>query len=154
VLDGASREGGGCSTGRRRLTCGHGDCAGPGPGGPGAWRLSLTLSPRPQAWPGTAAGRASPPPSVASVAGAGVWIWGERLFTLPSRPLLFLLGVWDLPVLGGPVTTGLQVQHCTAADESGMFLSEPWLVPQFSPNFTMQKEDSPSHQNVGKCMEY
>jgi hypothetical protein len=21
-------------------------------------------------------------------------------------------------------------------------------------NFTMQKEDSPSHQNIGKCMEY
>jgi hypothetical protein len=28
------------------------------------------------------------------------------------------------------------------------------LVPQFSPNFTIQKEDFSSHQNVGKCMEY
>jgi hypothetical protein len=24
----------------------------------------------------------------------------------------------------------------------------------FFPNFTMQKEDFPSHQNVGTCMEY
>jgi hypothetical protein len=30
----------------------------------------------------------------------------------------------------------------------------PRLVRQFSSNFTMQKEDSLSHQNVGKCMEY
>jgi hypothetical protein len=30
----------------------------------------------------------------------------------------------------------------------------PCLVPQFSPNFTMQKKDSLSNQNVGKCMEY
>jgi hypothetical protein len=30
----------------------------------------------------------------------------------------------------------------------------PCLVPQFSPNFTMQKEDSLLHQNVGKCIEY
>jgi hypothetical protein len=30
----------------------------------------------------------------------------------------------------------------------------PRLVPQFSPNFTIQKEDFPSHQNIGKCMEY
>jgi hypothetical protein len=26
--------------------------------------------------------------------------------------------------------------------------------PNSPPNSTMQKEDSPSHQNVGKCMEY
>jgi hypothetical protein len=32
--------------------------------------------------------------------------------------------------------------------------AKPCLVLQFSPNFTMQKEDSLSHQNVGKCMEY
>jgi hypothetical protein len=30
----------------------------------------------------------------------------------------------------------------------------PRLVPNFSPNFTMQKEDFPSHRNVGTCMEY
>jgi hypothetical protein len=28
------------------------------------------------------------------------------------------------------------------------------LFSPFSLNFTMQKEDSPSHQNVGKYMEY
>jgi hypothetical protein len=32
--------------------------------------------------------------------------------------------------------------------------TEACLVPLFSPNFTVQKENSPSHQNVGKCMEY
>jgi hypothetical protein len=26
--------------------------------------------------------------------------------------------------------------------------------PNSPPNFTMQKEDSLSHQNIGKCMEY
>jgi hypothetical protein len=30
----------------------------------------------------------------------------------------------------------------------------PCLVPNFSPNFTMQKEDSPSYRNIGTCMEY
>jgi hypothetical protein len=30
----------------------------------------------------------------------------------------------------------------------------PCLVPNPTPNFTMQKGDFPSHQNVGKCMEY
>jgi hypothetical protein len=30
----------------------------------------------------------------------------------------------------------------------------PCLVPDSPLNSTMQKEDSPSHQNVGKCMEY
>jgi hypothetical protein len=27
-------------------------------------------------------------------------------------------------------------------------------IPGFTPNFTMQKGDSPSHQNAGKYMEY
>jgi hypothetical protein len=36
---------------------------------------------------------------------------------------------------------------------------EKFPIPLFSspnspPNSTMQNEDSPSHQNVGKCMEY
>jgi hypothetical protein len=30
----------------------------------------------------------------------------------------------------------------------------PYLVPNSSPNSTMQKGDSLSHQNIGKCMEY
>jgi hypothetical protein len=30
----------------------------------------------------------------------------------------------------------------------------PRLVPNFSLNFTMQKEDFPSHRNIGTCIEY
>jgi hypothetical protein len=41
-----------------------------------------------------------------------------------------------------------------AARSSGPAGEKACLDLKFSLNFTMQKEDSPSHQNAGKCMEY
>jgi hypothetical protein len=40
-------------------------------------------------------------------------------------------------------------EPCVQGMEDG-----PCLVHNSSPNFTMQKGDFPSHQNVGKYMEY
>jgi hypothetical protein len=43
----------------------------------------------------------------------------------------------------------LCVFYCCAGEVFPLFSS-----PNSPPNSTMQKEDFPSHQNVGKCMEY
>jgi hypothetical protein len=62
---------------------------------------------------------------------------------------------------GGAVASGLAWApavsgRCGKADSAPRDEVDfsPCLVRRFSPNFTMQKEDFLSHQNVGKCMEY
>jgi hypothetical protein len=70
----------------------------------------------------------------------------------------------DLPVVEKPIpailmnydnqTVITKVNSAKDNAKSTRHVKPLFSSPNSPPNFTMQKEDSLSHQNVGKCMEY
>jgi hypothetical protein len=58
-------------------------------------------------------------------------------------------------VFQGYNSCALKIAISKGYEEPHKNTKDAWFSSQFRcPNFTMQKEDSPSHQNTGKCMEY